>query len=158
MSGWPKTLLTALDRALAPSSTARTGLVTSRPRSRSPVIRSVTRVAFSVEPSSTASGYFVPSMPMPSATTQVCSPKCTPSTMNATRSSPSSRLLISSAKAVSVAATNRRDTADLLTDAAASPTARPAGSRPRTYRRDDSPASIFSSASWPRISVLLNRS
>ena len=82
--------------------------------------------------SSTASGCFVPSMPMPSATTQVCSPKCTPSTMNATKSRSSSRLLISSANAVSVAATNRPDTADLLTDAAASPTACPAGSRPRT--------------------------
>jgi hypothetical protein len=43
-----------------------------------PVIRPVTRVAFSVEPSSTASGCMVPWMPMPRVTTQVCSPKCTP--------------------------------------------------------------------------------
>jgi len=34
--------------------------VTSRPRSRSPVFRSVTRVAFSVEPSPTASGCLTP--------------------------------------------------------------------------------------------------
>ena len=107
------------------------GLVTSRPRSRSPVIRSVTRVAFSVEPSSTASGCLTPSMPMPSATTQVCSPKCTPSTMNATRSRSSRRRVISSASAVSVAATNRRDTADLEVAAACASTACPAGSSPR---------------------------
>ena len=106
------------------------GLVTSRPRSRSPVIRSVAKVAFSVEPSSTASGCLVPSMPMPSATTQVCSPKCTPSIISATRSRSSSRRAISSARAVSVAATNRRDTADLLVAAAASSTACPAGSSP----------------------------
>ena len=58
----------------------------------------MTRVAFSVEPSSTASGCLVPSMPMPSATTQALSPKCTPSTMNATRSRLSSRRLISYAR------------------------------------------------------------
>jgi hypothetical protein len=34
----------------------------------------------------------VPSMPIPSATTQTCSPKCTPSSINATRSSSASGL------------------------------------------------------------------
>ena len=106
------------------------GLVTSSPRSRSPVIRSVTRVAFSVEPSSIASGCLTPPMSMPRATTQVCSPKCTPSTMKATRSRPSRRRFISSANAVSVAATNRRETADLLVEAACASTACPAGSSP----------------------------
>ena len=60
--------------------------MTSRPRSRRPTISSVARVAFSVEPSTSANGCLTPSISMPSATTQVCSPKCTPSTMNATRS------------------------------------------------------------------------
>src|ERR1019366_8216425 len=59
-SGLSNTSFTARDSAFAPSRTASTGLVTSRPRSRSPVIRSVTRVAFSVEPSSIASGVLGP--------------------------------------------------------------------------------------------------
>jgi hypothetical protein len=96
-------------------------------------------------------------MPMPSATTQVCSPKCTPSTMNATKSSPDRSRLISSASAVSVAATNRRETADLLVADAASSTAAPAGSRPRAQRRGDRPASIRSSAICPGTSVEENR-
>jgi hypothetical protein len=45
------------------------------------------------------------SRPIPSATTQQCSPKCTPSITNATRSSPDRSALISSARTVSVAAT-----------------------------------------------------
>jgi len=53
-------------------------------------------------------------MPMPNATTHTCSPKCTPSIINATRSSPDRSAASSSASAVSVAATNRRLTADLL--------------------------------------------
>ena len=64
------------------------GRVTSRPRSRRSTSRSVTSVAFSVEPSTSASGCLTPSMPIPSATTQQDSAKCTPSIINATRSSP----------------------------------------------------------------------
>src|SRR5262249_22756820 len=85
ISGLSKTSLTALVRALAPSRTARIGLVTSRPRSRSPVIRPVTRVAVSVEPSSTARGGFVPSVPVPRGPTPGGSPKGTPSTLHGTR-------------------------------------------------------------------------
>ena len=110
--GWSNTSLTARDRALEPSSTARTGRVTSRPRSRRPTIRDVTRVAFSVEPSSMASGTF------------------TPSTMNATRSTPDRSALINSVRACSVAFTNRRETADLLVDVASAVTCSPTGSRP----------------------------
>jgi hypothetical protein len=44
----------------------------------------MTKVVFSVEPSTSDNGYFVPSMPIPRATMQVCSPKCTPSTIIAT--------------------------------------------------------------------------
>jgi hypothetical protein len=53
-------------------------------------------------------------MSMPSATTQQDSPKCTPSTISATRSRPDRSAASSSASAVSVIATNFRDTADLL--------------------------------------------
>ncbi len=42
----------------------------------------------------------------------MCSPKCTPSTISATRSSPDRSAASSWARAVSVAATNRRDTAE----------------------------------------------
>ena len=97
----------------------------SRPRSRSPISRSVTSVVFSVEPSTSASGCLVPSMPIPSATTHRCSPKCTPSIINATRSSPDRSAASSSASAVSVAATNRRETADLLVAVAACSTCSP---------------------------------
>ena len=41
------------------------GRVTSRPRSRRSTSSSVTRVAFSVEPSTSASGCLIPSMSMP---------------------------------------------------------------------------------------------
>ena len=67
--------------------TTSTGLVTSRPRSRKPTSRSVTRVAFSVEPSTTA-------------------------------------------RAVSVASTKRRETADFDVERAAASTAVPTGSSP----------------------------
>ena len=102
----------------------------------------------------------MPSMPIPSATTHKCSPKCTPSIINATRSSPDRSMASSSASAVSVAATNRRETADLLV-AVAGPFDRhppPTGSRPVGYRRADSPASIRPIAIRPSTSVLLNSS
>src|SRR5665811_444134 len=82
-------------------------------RSPSPVSRSVTTVVFSVEPSTSPSGCLTPSMPIPSAATHRCSPKWTPSIINATRSSPDRSTASRSANAVSVAATNLRETADL---------------------------------------------
>ena len=130
MTGWSNTSRTARASAFDPSITTRTGRVTSRPRSRSPTISSVTRVAFSVEPSTSANGCLVPSMSMPRATTQVCSPKCTPSTMSATRSSPDRSAANSWVSAVSVAATNRRDTADLEVLVAACSVRAPTGSSP----------------------------
>ena len=53
MSGLSNTSLTAGPAPSTRRSPPGSGRVTSRPRSRSPVIRSVTKVAFSVEPSST---------------------------------------------------------------------------------------------------------
>ena len=104
--------------------------MTSRPRSRSPTISSVTRVAFSVEPSTSDNGYLVPSMSMPRATTQVCSPKCTPSIISPTRSSVDRSRASSSASAVSVTATNRRETADFEVAVAACSVRVPTGSSP----------------------------
>ncbi len=104
--------------------------MTSRPRSRKSTSRPVTSVAFSVEPSTNASGCLTPSMPMPSATTQHDSAKCTPSIINATTSSPDRSLDNSSASAVSVIATKRRETADLLVAEDVSVTCCPTGSSP----------------------------
>ena len=67
---------------------------------------------------------------MPNATTQVCSPKCTPSISNATRSNPLRPALMSSARAVWVMATNRREIADLEVPVAACSTWMPTGSSP----------------------------
>ena len=63
---------------------------------------------------------------MPRATTQVWASKCTPSTINATRSSPDRSAASSWASAVSVAATN--DTADFDVDMAAWSVRVPTGS------------------------------
>jgi len=67
---------------------------------------------------------------MPSATTQVCSAKCTLSTINTTRSSLDRSAAINSVSACSVAATNRRETTDRLVDEASAATFSPTGSRP----------------------------
>ena len=56
MTGWSNTSRTARRSALAPSITTRMGRVTSKPRSRSPVSRSVTTMAFSVAPSTSPAG------------------------------------------------------------------------------------------------------
>jgi len=104
--------------------------VTSRPRSRNPTISSVTSVAFSVEPSTSASGCLIPAMSIPSATTQHDSAKCTPSTMNATRSRVDRSAASRSPSACSVIATNLRETADLLVELADPLTCSPTGSSP----------------------------
>ena len=87
-------------------------------------------VVFSVAPSTTANGCLVPSMPIPRATTQRWSPKWTPSTINATRSRPERSRASSSPRAVSVAFTNRRDTADFDVERARAVTSAPTGSKP----------------------------
>jgi hypothetical protein len=130
MIGWSNTSVTARRSALAPSSTTRIGRVTSSPRSRSPVSTSVTTVAFSVAPSAKASGTLVPSMVMPRATTQVWAATRMPSTMSATRSIPVRSWASRSARACSVRATNRRDTADLEVPELAWTTWVPTGSSP----------------------------
>jgi hypothetical protein len=64
---------------------------------RSPTSGSVTTVVLSVAPSASPSGTLVPSMVIPSATTQRCSATRIPSTMSATRSSPDRSAASSSA-------------------------------------------------------------
>ncbi len=97
-------------------------------------------------------------MPIPSATTQTCSPKWTPSSINVTRSSSASGLASKSVSAVSVALTNRRLTADLLVADAARSTCSPTGSSPARQPRVEIPASIFCMASRPSTSVAVNSS
>ena len=130
----------------------------SRPRSRSPVSRPLTTVVFSVDPSTNPNGCFVPSMSMPNATTHRCSAKYTPSIITATKSSVERSVPSRSANALSVIATNLRDTADLLVDLDVSSTAWPTGSRPAGYRLVETPASIRSNAILPSSSVPLNSS
>jgi len=69
-------------------------------------------------------------MSIPRATTQQESAKCTPSTMNATRSISDRSAASRSARAVSVIATNLRDIADLLVAVADALTCTPTGSSP----------------------------
>jgi hypothetical protein len=66
----------------------------------------------------------------PNATTQQCSPQWTPPISNATRSNPLRSALMSSARAVWVMATTRRETADFEVPDAAWSTWTPTGSSP----------------------------
>ena len=97
------------------------------------------------------------SMPMPSADDAgVLGEVHAVGPTNATRSRSSSRLLISAAKAVSVAATKRRDTADCSpARSLARPDGLPCDGSEAAKRSgvNDGPASIFSSASCSKISV-----
>jgi hypothetical protein len=95
---------------------------------------------------------------MPRATTQHDSAKCTPSTINATRSTSVRSAASISARAVSVRATKRRDTDDFDVDVATASTAEPTGSRPARYRLVESLAIILSRASSPNSSVEANSS
>jgi len=63
-----------------------------------------------------------------------------------------------SARACSVALTNRREIVDLLVEVATAVTCSPTGSRPSRYRREDSPPSICSIALRPNSSVPVNAS
>ena len=81
----------------------------------------------SVDPSTTASGCFTPSSPMPKATTHRWSAKWTPSIIIAPRSSPDRSAASRSANAVSAIATNLRDAADLLLEVLSRSTSAPAG-------------------------------
>ena len=104
------------------------GLVTFRPRSRSPVIRSVTRVASRSSPPRRRGGAWSRRCRC-RARRRRCARRSAPRRSSARPGPgrPADGTSVPRAR-VSVAATNRRDTADLLVAAAASSTACPAGS------------------------------
>ena len=154
MTGWSNTSVTARRSALAPSSTTSSGRVVSSPRSRKPA-SSLThhRGVLGGALGQGERGYRRWSRVIPRATTQVCSATRMPSTSSATRSRPDRSAASSSARACSVAATNRRDTADLEVPELACSARLPTGSSPSCWRLAGSLASIRSTASWSSSSV-----
>jgi hypothetical protein len=90
----------------------------------------------------------VPSAVIASATTTHRSAMCSPSSMSTLMSSSLKSRLISSASAVSVWRTNRREIAERLVDFASAPTWAPTGSAVRACRRVATPASIRSITTW----------
>ena len=97
-----------------------------------------------MEPSHSPTGFLVPSAVMASATTTHRSAMCSPSIISTWMSSPAKSRAISSASAVSVCLTNRRDTAERDTDFCLPCTWSPTGSAMRACRRVATPASIRS--------------
>ena len=110
----PKTAFTADDRAFAPSMTTSSPSVASSPRATRSASSDLTTVAFSVEPSHSPTGTFVPSAVMARATTARCSARCSPSTISTLMSNGARSRASRSARADLVAAMNRRDTAERL--------------------------------------------
>jgi len=104
----------------------------------------LTTVAFSVEPSHNPTGTFVPSAVIANATTARCSARCSPSTINTLIFKGVRSRASRSARAVFVAAMNRRDTAERLVAVACFCTPAPTGSAAATWRRVANPASIRS--------------
>jgi len=106
-------------------------------------------VAFSVEPSQSPSGIFTPSVVIPSATTLVRPFRSIPSIIITASRTSSRRRLISASRFSRVRATNSRLTADFDVERASASTSAPTGSRVRSKRRVETPASICSSTSRP---------
>src|SRR5512144_2445127 len=128
------------------------------PRATRSASSDLTTVLFSVEPSHSPTGILVPSAVLASATTTHRSAMCSPSSINTLTSSSVRSRAISSASAVWVCLTNRRDTADLEVDFAVFAACSPTGSPTRACRREATPASIrsnticvsrSSAAKWP---------
>ena len=94
-------------------------------------------VLFSVEPSHKPSGVLIPSVVIPSATTQQRPFSSIPSSINAARRTSASDRDISAWRCSLVRPTNSRLTADLLVDRSALTTSWPTGSRVRANRRVD---------------------
>ncbi len=99
--------------ALAPSMTQSTPEETSRPRATRSAKRAVTTVLFSVSPSHSPTGTLVPSAVMTRATTTHEPATSSPSIMSTATSRSERSRAISSPMALVVAATKRRETADL---------------------------------------------
>jgi len=86
-----------------------------------------------------------PSVVIPNATTLVRPFSSIPSIIITARRTSSRRRLISASRFSRVLATNSRDTADFDVDRARASTCSPTGSRVRSNRRVETPASICSS-------------
>ena len=99
---------------------------------------------FSVSPSTKPTGTFVPSAVMTRATTTIWSATLSPSIISTAVSRPDRSRASSSVIACSVAALNRRDTADFEVALPSTPT----GSVTSTWRRVATPASIRSTTTW----------
>jgi hypothetical protein len=85
---------------LAPSITTSSPPSVVRPRATRSASGAVTTVLFSVSPNHRPTGTLVPSAPIASATTHQASAKCTPSSINAARSSSEGSRLINSSSCV----------------------------------------------------------
>ena len=145
-----------LTSALAPSSTARTGRVTSRPRSRRPASRSPGQRGVLGRPLPQPTGCLRPSAPVTSAATHSCPAKPTPPARTAAGPVPDRSAASSPASAVWARAADRRLTAGREVARARPVTAAPGGPRPTRQPRADSPASMRPNASWPSSPVWVN--
>src|SRR6266536_3158123 len=104
----PATSRTALRSALAPSSTKSCRSCSRSPRSHRSASSAVATVAFSVEPSLSESGTFVPSVVIPSATTCVMPASSMPSIITIASSRSERSRASSSSSAARVPLTNAR--------------------------------------------------
>jgi hypothetical protein len=117
----------------------------SRPRSTRSERSTVATIAFSVEPSHSPSGIFTPSVVIPSATTFVRPLSSIPSIIITANLTSSRRRLMSESRFSRVRATNSRLTADFEVERDSCSTPSPTGSRVRSKRRVETPASSCSS-------------
>ncbi len=130
--------------ALAPSMTQSTPDSASRPRATRSANRAVTTVLFSVSPSHSPTGTLVPSVVMTRATTTHEPATSSPSIMRTATSRSERFRAISSPMALVVAATKRRETADLDMDFERPSSSSPTGSATSRWRRVATPASMRS--------------
>jgi hypothetical protein len=130
--------------ALAPSMTHSTPDSVSRPRLTRSANRAVTTVLFSVSPSHSPTGTLVPSVVMTRDTTTHEPATSSPSIMRTATSRSERSRAISSLIALVVAATKRRETADLDMDLDRDSSSFPTGSATSMWRRVATPASMRS--------------
>src|ERR1019366_6256319 len=139
----PNTFLMPAANALSPSMTQSTPDSTSSPRATRSANRAVTTVLFSVSPSQSPTGILVPSVVMSRATTAHEPATSSPSIMSTATSISERFRAISSSMALVVAATKRREIADLDMDLERSSSSAPTRSATSAWRRVATPASML---------------
>src|SRR4051794_33649747 len=127
-----------------------------RPRETRSASIDRTTVLFSVAPSHSPTGSLRPSAVIARATITHRPAMCSPSSISTLMSCSDRSRDSSSASAVSVSFTNRRETADRPVERAPSSTSVPSGSAIRACRRVATPASIRSSTTCPSRSSAAN--